>query len=54
MEREVAAQQMKADNMKNMLLKERALAQLKTLREDLRVKRMAVFGDEDEEGDGEE
>lgn len=55
LEREVAAQQMKADNMKNMLLKERALAQLKTLREDLRVKRMAVFGDEeDEEGDVED
>ena len=43
LEREVEAQKMKVEAMKNQLLKERAIAQLRTLEEDLRVKRQ-VFG----------
>ena len=55
LEREVEAQKRKMENTKNQLLKERALAQLRTLEEDLRVKRTAVFGvDGEGEGDGED
>lgn len=51
LKREVDAQRRKADNMKNQLLKERALAQLRTLQEDLIVKRRAFGLDEEDEGE---
>ena len=53
LEREIANQRYKCDNMTNALLKQRALGQLRILEEDLRVKK-GVFGledDDDEDAD---
>lgn len=56
LEKEIESQRQKVERMGNALLKQRALAQLRTLEEDLSVKRR-VFGldndDEDDEGEGE-
>ena len=50
LEREVENQRVKVQAITNQLLKTRAVAQLRTLEEDLRVKK-GVFGLDDEEGD---
>ena len=55
LERELNMQKTKIQNTKNQILKSKAEAQLKTLEQDLRVKRVAVFGNDhgqDEDGEG--
>ena len=58
LEREVQNQRVKAENMKNQLLKERALQQLRILEEDLRVKRgsfgLDADGEDEEQDEAEE
>ncbi|MDP0983965.1 hypothetical protein, partial [Klebsiella variicola] len=54
LEREVEKQRMKVEGQKNMLLRQRAEAQLRTLEEDLRVKRNVFGTDGEGEGEGNE